>query len=186
LKIILLYTIASATFLVGCNTVNKHDKVQADEGDVFLISNLYRQVLLSIKVADEALTRSTYVETKTLAEEVKTSQAKIKIDIEALAGRKGFELPFDITANQLKSWQVLVKNKGREFDKVFLQLITQLNTKEHSLLDKIATGAKDIEIKKAGKSVLANIKSKEDLAKQVQQLDEQVSNKDSIIKATNF
>ena len=186
LKVIKLYITALITLLVSCNSVSEQEKVEPDKGDLFLISNLYRQALLSLKACDEALTRSTYVETKNLAYDIKTSHAKVKIDIEALAGRKDFELPLDITATQLKSWQELVKKKGLEFDRVFLQLITHINNTEHALIDKIVAEAKDVEFKKAGNNVLADISSKEELTKQVQQLTRQTIAKDSIAKPATY
>jgi len=187
MKVITLFIPAlfALLLLLSCRNTKPRDQVQTDEQDVFLISNLYQESLLSLRLAEEALTRSTYIETKNLANNVKSSQATIKIDIESFAGRKGIDLPLDITAKQLNGWRELVRNKGVDFDKKFLQILTNSNTSEHQTIEKITTSAKDPDLRKTGKELFSVIISKKEMANQVKQLNN-LRTKDSLAYPVSF
>ena len=187
MKVINLFIPAlfSLLLLLGCYQAKPGDQAQVDKQDIFLISSLYQESLLSLRLAEEALTRSTYIETKNLANNVKSSHATIKIDLESFAGRKGIDLPLDITANQLNLWRELVRNKGVDFDKKFLQILTNSNTSEHQTIEKITTSAKDPDLRKTGKELFSVIISKKEMANQVKQLNN-LRTKDSLAYPVSF
>ena len=149
--------------LISCNEAVQKNKLRPDENDIFLICNLYQQSLFSIKLADEALTRSTYIETKDIAKKIKSSCATIKTNLETIAGKKSFELPLDMSGAQLKTWKSLVANKGLEFDKAFLKILLTVIDLEKQTTHRIITSARDADFIKAGKSVLLVIETKEEI-----------------------
>jgi len=187
MKVINLFIPAlfSLFLLSGCYQAKPGDQAQVDKQDIFLISSLYQESLLSLRLAEEALTRSTYIETKNLANNVKSSHATIKIDLESFAGRKGIDLPLDITANQLNLWRELVRNKGVDFDKIFFEILINLNASEHQTIEKITTSAKDPDLIKTGRDLLSVIASKKEMAHQVQQLNN-LRTKDSLTGPGSF
>ena len=112
--------------------------------------------MFAIKAAEEAITRSTSQHTKTLAQYFKKQNQTIKSDIEEVAGRLRFNLPLDINQKQMQDWEFLVKQKGWNFDKAFVEMVSSLDSKEHSLLEKMAKESSDTTVKKVAVRLLSS------------------------------
>jgi predicted outer membrane protein len=144
--------LVAAVFLNGCaSQVTSKEKtavLKLNATDQQLISQLYLSNLLNIKLAEEAETRSTSAEAKQLAEIVLSDNKIVGTKLHEIAGKNATELPMDITPEQLKTWQHIVKEKGLAFDKKFTTVMLGDYAQVISLCKKIQTEAANKDLKR--------------------------------------
>jgi predicted outer membrane protein len=181
--ILLLLCLASAF----CAPPEKKDVAEIiDQHDIDLVSTLYQSNLYAIKVSEEALTRSTYKETKELAKNLIAESEKLKSVFDVLMGRKAVDMPLDISESQLNSWQSIVKIKGWDFDKTYLEKSIGLKAREIAVLTKISTDAKNEEIKNIALDLLKDRNNIAQLRLKVEEIMDSRIRKDSALTASSF
>lgn len=148
--------------IIACNQKTEN-KITVNGNDIEMVADAFQNALFGIRTAEEAITRGTSVETKTLAEHFVTNYVRIRNDLQELSGKKGFELPLDITDRQVSSWRSLVTKKGWEFDKAFLDLAVKIDSSSLNTLKQLDNEAMDKDIKETGKSLIKFNESSKDI-----------------------
>lgn len=181
MKHILIYSLLFATVLIyACQQTPSTPPEKADPKDSILISSIYQNNLFIIEAATEALTRSTFTDTKKLASDVIGQSKWFKNELDELAGRKGIMLPLDVSDSQKSNWQHLVKQKGYDFDKEFVELFLRSHNFQKSVLNTVATNSLDLQIREKAKELLDAWNQSQELALEVKKLINMRTHKDSI------
>ena len=136
--------IISILFFAACNNISNSEKTKVttpsiSNSDQELMNNAYQNLLLSTKMAEEALNRSTTPNAKDLAKSILNEHQQMMSKIEVVAGRHSVILPMDITPEQVKEWQFVVREKGIAFDKLYAQTVQDnhsINIRVFTLLRK--------------------------------------------------
>lgn len=161
-KIISFFILFSSN--ISCNSPTAN-KITVNSYELEMITVSFQNALYGIRAAEEAITRSTSIKTKMLAEHILTKNVRIKSEFEELSGKKRFELPLDITDSQISNWRSLVTKKGWEFDKAFLNEAAKVDSNCVSTLKKLDREAVDKDVKKTSKSLLKlDVNSREIIA----------------------
>lgn len=163
------YTIFIAfCLLASCNQQQETAPLVPKE-DIVLVGDLYQNTLYQINTATEALTRSTSPKTKLLAEGIIKEKEVLKNELESLAGQKAFDLPMDISPQQLEKWQEVVREKGWNYDLKFLSTYGEMWERELQLLQKVVNNAHDKDIKVVAGRLLSNDNDHPELATEIKQ-----------------
>ena len=93
--------------------------VALPQDDLKFLYDAYTLNLFNIKIAEEAMIRSTATESSALAEASAASAKKTNEGFSNLAIQYNLTLPPDINAEQKDAWKQLVKQKGWNFDKEY-------------------------------------------------------------------
>jgi predicted outer membrane protein len=165
---------------IFCNQ-QEEKKITASPADVALLAKAYQHCLLITKMADEAITRSTYNGTKELAMSLSAESEKIRSALDVISGKKEIELPLDISQQQLDKWQSLVKIKGGwSFDQEFLNTAILLKTEQQQKLGQIESSAVDKDLKAVAAELKKAVSDNTEVAKKVKEIKEARIRKDSL------
>lgn len=152
-----------ATIFFSCNNENnKSNKPAApslSKSDQQLMNDAYRNLLLSTKMAEEAINRSTAAETKELANSIMKEHHSMMSQLEIIAGKHSAELPMDINASQLNEWQDLVREKGIAFDKKYATIIEKKHQDQFILFTNIKQQAANQDLQSVSDSFLNLVES---------------------------
>ncbi|MDB5191284.1 MAG: outer membrane protein [Segetibacter sp.] len=158
-NIIRTYSIAF-TLLIGSLTIFFSCSEVADKSveatvaiavtplDKELFTETFLNNLFAIRLSEEAITRSSLLETRQVAETILKDHATINNELVTFGGKRKIDQPLDITSAHLKMWQVLIREKGVNFDRKFLDMMTDVHEKTVKLFKTISNQASDEELKK--------------------------------------
>jgi predicted outer membrane protein len=138
---------------VACNS--GHDTAKTTEAftplskaDYTMLTEAYFNALLGVKLAEEGNTRCTTLECKQLAETILADHKKILMELQTIAGKHKADVPLDITDEQLKTWHLLVREKGIGFDKKFAEIIELEHAAAGRIFASIQSRASDPDLQK--------------------------------------
>lgn len=180
LLICILSVAAACNNSLPVNSSNSTQKQVVSNYDKESLSSIYEDCIYTTRLAEEALLRSTSVETKTFASTLLGDYKQMMKQIEEIAAAKSIELPMDMRDKQLKKWREMVKETGWNFDKKFIELAMDENNQTQTLIKNISTAAGDEDIRKTAGNIISY--TNQDLAKQVQEMIDSRTQQDSIIQ----
>jgi predicted outer membrane protein len=174
--------------LTACKSNNnstKNNEVThqlVNKNDESFLFQAYEAALYAMEISKEGTMRSTSIETKTLAENVLMNNKKIADQLGEIAGKKAIELPLDMNSTQLKKWRELVKEKGWDFDKKFIELAIEHTKNSKTLLADISQRVKDADIKKVAQNILSSLDNQYSIALKTKEIITNRTEKDTIAK----
>jgi predicted outer membrane protein len=182
LRVILLVLLG---FVSSCQDQRKDEKkpttVTTTSTDRSLFNQACLNNLFAIKLAEEAITRSSLRETKQVAETILREHATVNNNLAAFAGKRGLNQPLDMETGQLRDWQLVIREKGLSFDKKFLETIVDYNSKTDKLLKSISKSAVDAELKDIATSSLKAASLHQELAAEARLAIDERRTRDTLI-----
>jgi len=115
--------------------------------DLKFLVNAYSIGLFKLNLANEARIRSTSVESVQLAKVILDFNSNINHQIERISSKHDIALPMDLTDEQKVLWRKLIKEKGRNFDQAFADIVDKIESAERALYQHASQASKDTGIK---------------------------------------
>ncbi len=143
--------------LMACNNQVAEGKKNAAPtlalADQQILGKCYQYLSLTLKMAEEAVNRSTTPDAKQLAQTIVQEHKQMMDELEVIAGRHQVELPLDISPAQTKQWQLLVHQKGISFDKFYTNEVQR--NQEGKVFTEMSESAVDRNLRSAAKKFSA-------------------------------
>jgi predicted outer membrane protein len=145
--------------LNACNALENETAKNAPPpiapADGKMITTSYQDLMLTVKLAGEAVNRSTAQDTKELAQIILQEHKQMMNDLEVVAGKHQLELPLDISAEQTKHWQMLVRERGIAFDKAYAEVVQKNHERQIDAFAEIKRTAANADLKSVAEKFLA-------------------------------
>lgn len=140
----------------------KFDEKEEKKDAQYLV-DLYSAGMFEVKVAEEAKNRAVMSGTKNAANMIDTSHQRINNSIKLLATSKQVTLPTELTDKQKEKLQDLIRKKGVDFDKSFIDAMIAGHKDAISSYEEASAKCTDIDIKNWATNTLPEIRKHLDM-----------------------
>jgi putative membrane protein len=142
---------------------NEQNLNREGEKDADRLGDLNGMNLYEIKTSENAVTKATQADVKSLASMMVEAHGKMATELQQLASSKGITLPADLTNEQMRDMDKLNDKNGIDFDKEYLD---QMKSKHKDVIDKlqsISDKTEDADIKALAQKALPEVRSHLDM-----------------------
>ncbi|WP_207495054.1 DUF4142 domain-containing protein [Aridibaculum aurantiacum] len=181
-KILLLAIVVFSS----CQNVQQEEAqvVKLSGNDAELLINTYSNLLLTVKMAEEAVNRSALPGTRQLAITIRNDHQAMLDKLEDVANKHKADLPLDLTPQQLKQWQALVREKGIAFDKAYAAIVQENHDNNLVVLKSIMSKAENPSLQNVAKEINATAINHLQQGEELQELIENRRSRDTIMEIT--
>ena len=165
MRTFLLLSIASL-LSTACNrsVVQNKSANTSNPIDNNMVVVAFQSSVYAMKIAEEGSLRSASYDTKQLAEKSLFNHKAILTMLEEFAQIKGITLPPYVNVQETKQWKDMVAQKGLLFDRSFIELADKQNNYVLEVFDNMSKRAKDADIRRTAKSILAYASDGQDIS----------------------
>jgi predicted outer membrane protein len=187
MRTVLLFSIALPLF-TACNhaVISSKSTNTSNTTDHNLVSVAFQSSLYAMKIAEEGSLRSASFETKRLAEKSLYNHKAILAMLQEFAQTKGITLPVNVNVQEAKQWKDMVAQKGSLFDRSFIELADKQNNYVLEVFDNMSKRAKDADIRRTAKNILAYANDVQDISSEKQAGIANKSSSSPTIKTASF
>ncbi len=124
--------------------------------------------MMEVKMGELAASKAANADVKAFGKQMVEDHGKANADLKALAGKKGVELPADMTGGQKADYDRLSKLSGAEFDKEYVDMMVKDHDEDTEAFQDQAEDAENADLKAFAAKYAPVIKSHYDKIKAIQ------------------
>ena len=149
----LLRTITGASFLMGATML-----LHADSPDAGFLKDAAQGGMDEVKTGELAQSHATRQDVKDFGKHMMQDHKKMGDEVNALAARKGVELPKFITTMESVSYKMLSAKNGVDFDKAYISGMLKDHNNDIAAFEKEANTGKDPDVKALASKALPTLR----------------------------